>query len=159
MKNLGTLSIIFMWILTGSSLMKVDYALAETYPQVAQDNGAALADLRGFLFNPSARKDFANGKADATSANNFLGAFPQWAQNELLEIVMTIATESMLDASNHVDAYKNGGVQGTMTSFSPAVRARVDAFIQKLSADPSFNTPGNLQKLKNLMPQLGGRSS
>ena len=159
MTNTRLIVIFFILSTLGSHSFLVERALAGETSQATANNGAALADLREFLFNPTARKDFSNGKSDATSANNFLEAFPPWAQNELLEIVMTIVTESMEGSTKHVDAYKNGGVQGAMASFSPAVRARVDAFIQKLSTDPAFNTPANLQKLKTLLPAISGRST
>ena len=155
-RNIGTF-LILIFLMSYSFIS--DSALAGETSQPSADNGAALADLREFLFNPSARKDFSNGKADGTAANNFLEAFPPWAQNELLDIVMMIVTESMEGSSKHVDAYRNGGVQGATASFSPAVRARVDAFIQRLSADPAFNTPANLQKLKTLLPAISGRST
>jgi len=153
---IGSLFILFT-VTTHSFI--AERAIAESTSQPSANNAAALADLRAFLFNPTARKDFSNGKSDATAANNFLEAFPPWAQNELLDIVMMIVTESMEGSSKHVDAYRNGGVQGATASFSPAVRARVDAFIQRLSADPAFNTPANLQKLKTLLPAISGRST
>jgi hypothetical protein len=122
------------------------------------ENTAALQDLQKFLFDPAARASFSQGKSDATAANNFLEAFPKWAQNELLEIVMMIAAESMLGASKHVTAYQQGGVQGAKESFSPAVKARVDGLIQKLQSDPKFNNPGNLQHMNRLLPALKSNS-
>ena len=119
-------------------------------PSSAQSaDGGALSELRTFLFDSSARKSFVNGKADATASNNFLEAFPPWAQNELLEIVMTITSESMLGSAQHVTAYQNGGAESAMGSFSPAVRARIDALFKKLEADKSFNNPSNLIKMQN----------
>jgi hypothetical protein len=120
----------------------------------AADNAAAIKDLREFLFDPIARRDFAKGKGDATQANNFLEAFPAWAQAELLEIVLMIASESGVDSSKHVTAYQRAGVQGAKSSFSPAVRSRTDAFINKLMKDPSFNNPQNLKKMNSLLPSL-----
>ncbi len=119
-------------------------------------NGNVIQDLRSFLFDPAARRDFAKGNQDASAVNNYLEAFPKWAQNELLEIVMMIASESMLDSSKHVAAYQQGGVEGAKASFSPAVRARSDQLFQKLMNDPSFNTPENLQRLNKLMPVIRG---
>ena len=159
MTNTRSIGTLFILITLAFHSFIGETALAESTSRPSADNAAALADLREFLFNPTARKDFSNGKSDATSANNFLEAFPPWAQNELLDIVMMIVTESMEGSSKHVDAYKNGGVQGATASFSPAVRARVDAFIQRLSTDPTFNTPANLQKLKTLLPAISGRST
>jgi len=120
----------------------------------AADNGAAVKELREFLFDPAARRDFAKGRGDATQANNFLEAFPPWAQTELLEIVLMIASESGVESTKHVSAYQSGGVQGAKASFSPAVRSRTDAFINKLMKDPSFNNPQNLKKMNSLLPSL-----
>lgn len=127
--------------------------------RAASENDAALKDLKGFLFDPGARSAFAKGNSAATSANNFLEAFPGWAQTELLEIVMLIASESMTGATKHADAYQQGGVAGAKASFSPAVRARVDAFVGKLSKDPSFNNPTNLKKMNQLLPALKSNGS
>jgi hypothetical protein len=125
----------------------------------SSDDQAALKDLRTFLFDPKARSSFAQGKTDATQANKYLEAFPQWAQNELLEIVMMIATESMQDSAKHVSAYQAGGVKGAMDSFSPAVRERVNSFMQKLVKDPKFNNPENLRKMNQLLPAINGKGS
>lgn len=123
------------------------------------DDQVALKDLRAFLFDPKARSSFSQGKSDATQANKFLEAFPPWAQNELLEIVMMIASESMQDSTKHVTAYQTGGVKGAMDSFSPAVRDRVQSFMKKLGKDPSFNNPENLKKMNRLLPAVSGKSS
>lgn len=123
------------------------------------DDQAALKDLRTFLFDPKARSSFSQGKSDATQANKYLEAFPQWAQNELLEIVMMIASESMQDSTKHVTAYQTGGVKGAMDSFSPAVRDRVQSFMKKLAKDPTFNNPENLKKMNRLLPSVSGKSS
>jgi hypothetical protein len=125
----------------------------------SSDDQAALKDLRTFLFDPKARSSFAQGKTDATQANKYLEAFPQWAQSDLLEIVMMIATESMQDATKHVTAYQTGGVKGAMDSFSPAVRERVQSFMKKLAKDPSFNNPQNLKKMNQLLPAINGKGS
>lgn len=127
--------------------------------RAASENDAALKDLKGFLFDPGARAAFAKGNNAATSANNFLEAFPNWAQTELLEIVMLIASESMTGATKHADAYQQGGVAGAKASFSPAVRARVDAFVGKILKDPSFNNPTNLKKMNQLLPVLRSNGS
>lgn len=127
--------------------------------RAGSENDAALKDLKGFLFDPGARAAFAKGNSAATSANNFLEAFPGWAQTELLEIVMLIASESMTGATKHADAYQQGGVAGAKASFSPAVRARVDAFVGKLLKDPSFNNPTNLKKMNQLLPVLRSNGS
>ena len=118
---------------------------------------AALKELRSFLFDTNARRDFAKGKADATASNNFLEAFPSWAQTELLDIIVSIATESGLGASQHVSSYQNGGAEAAKNSFSPAVQSRIDALFKKLQSDPSFNNPSNLNRMQSLMPQ-GNRS-
>jgi hypothetical protein len=113
-----------------------------------------LKELRSFLFDASARRAFANGNSEATAVNNFLEAFPGWAQQELLDIVMVIMQESGTDAMKHSAAYQSGGTQGALESFSPAVRERVDNLMKKLSTDPNFNQPKNISKMRRLLPVL-----
>jgi hypothetical protein len=119
-----------------------------------QATGAALTELRSFLFDASARRTFANGNSEATAVNNFLEAFPGWAQQELLDIVMLIVQESGTDATKHASAFQSGGAQGAMDSFSPAVRGRVDNLMKKLATDPNFNQPKNISKMRRLIPAL-----
>ena len=116
--------------------------------------GAALTELRSFLFDASARRNFANGNSEATAVNNFLEAFPGWAQQELLDIVMLIVQESGTDATKHASAYQSGGTQRAMDSFSPAVRERVDNLMKKLATDPNFNQPKNINKMRRMIPVL-----
>jgi hypothetical protein len=52
-----------------------------------------------------------------------------------------------------------GGVKGAMDSFSPAVRERVNSFMQKLVKDPKFNKPENLRKMNQLLPAINGKGS
>lgn len=147
----------FTWIILLLGFLS-QAAIAQTSVG-SSDNQAALDDLRTFLFDPKARSSFAQGKSDATQVNKYLEAFPQWAQNELLEIVMMIAKESMQDATKHVTAYQTGGVKGAMDSFSPTVRDRVTRLMQKLVKDPTFNNPENLRKMNQLLPAINGKSS
>jgi len=119
-----------------------------------QATGVALTELRSFLFDASARRAFANGNSEATAVNNFLEAFPGWAQQELLDIVMLIMQESGTDATKQVSVYQSGGAQGAMASFSPAVRERVDNLMKKLATDPNFNQPKNINKMRRTMPVL-----
>lgn len=147
----------FTWIILLLGFLS-QAAIAQTSAG-SSDDQAALNDLRTFLFDPKARSSFAQGKGDATQVNKYLEAFPQWAQNELLEIVMMIAKESMQDATKHVTAYQTGGVKGAMDSFSPTVRDRVTRLMQKLVKDPTFNNPQNLKKMNQLLPTISGKSS
>lgn len=120
----------------------------------SQATGAALTELRSFLFDASARRTFASGNSEATAVNNFLEAFPGWAQQELLDIVMLIIQESVTDATKHVSTYQSGGAQRAMDSFSPAIRERVDNLMKKLATDPNFNQPKNISKMRRLIPVL-----
>ena len=121
----------------------------------AQSNDdAALEELQKFLNDPSQRAGFSQGNAQATQANNFLGAFPAWVQQEIIDINMLIMREKKEGAGAHKDAYAAGGVQGAMKSFSPAVQARITALVKKLEADKSFNNPQQLNLLKQKMPQF-----
>ena len=119
-----------------------------------QATGAALTELRTFLFDASARRTFASGNSEATAVNNFLEAFPGWAQQELLDIVMLIMQESGTDATKHASAYQSGGAQRAMDSFSPAVRERVDNLMKKLATDPNFNQSKNISKMRRMIPVL-----
>ena len=128
--------------------------------QAADPDAVALQQLNGFLTDPQARHDYAKDKPDARQANGFLEKFPQYAQDELLVIVMMVMRESKEGAGKHVTAFKNGGAQGAKASFSPAVQQRIDALEARLSRDPAFNSPANLSMMKTFMPTfLGGASS
>lgn len=131
-------------------------AIAQTSPSNDQVDAAALADLQKFLFDDVARRTYAAKKPDAAAANNYLESFPAWAQQELLDIVMMIMTESKGGATKHVDAYKGpGDAMAAKNSFSPAVKQKIDALVNKLNADKSFNNPNNLQQMQQKMPMQG----
>lgn len=143
----------FAVLLTLTLTLPHEPAEAQT-PSQAELEAAAINDLQGFLNDARARHEFAKTRPDAAQTNNYLEKFPPWAQSELIDIVMTIVRESKLGAVKHTDAFKSGGAQAAMASFSPQVKARIDRLQQMLSKDPSFNTPENLALMKSFMPQF-----
>lgn len=111
-----------------------------------------LEQLRSFLNNTAERTAYANQKADSKQSNDFLMAFPEWAQKEILEIIMLIMAEQGKDPMSYDQTAKNQGYQAAAKQFSPQVQARVEALTKKLSSDPSFNTPKNLNQMQQKMP-------
>lgn len=92
----------------------------------------ALAELRKFLFDASARKGFAAQDAAAARAESDLSRYSPEIQQELLEIVMMIMTESK--GSPGTASLNAANPSGAMQSFSPAVQARIQAIARKISA-------------------------
>ncbi len=92
----------------------------------------ALAELRKFLFDASARKGFAAQDLAAGRAESDLSSYSPQIQQELLEIVSIIMTESK---GNPGAASLNAvNPAGAMQSFSPAVQARIQAVARKIAA-------------------------
>lgn len=123
-------------------------ALAGSDPATDQ----ALRQTEAFLNDPKARAEWAKGNPDAEQVNAFVAAFPPDAQTELMAIVMLMLKESQEGALKHHEAFKKGGVNGAMKSFSPAVKARVDALIAKLSKNPAFSDPKRLEAMRTAIP-------
>ena len=119
---------------------------------------AALDDVQKFLNDPKAREEAGRKDPKAAQVEAFFRKFPPYAQTELNEIVMMIMTESGEDAIKHAKAHQQGGAQGAMNSFSPAVRARVEALQKRLMGDPQFNSPANVQMMKSFMPAFLGQA-
>lgn len=113
----------------------------------------ALQMLEGFLFDAAQRAAYAKGNPKAQRANQFLEAMPDYAQKDMLDVVMMIMRESKNDAVKHVKAHKSGGARAAMASFSPAVKQKIKDLVKKLSKDKSFSKPQNLQKLQTMMPK------
>jgi hypothetical protein len=130
------------------ALLGAPYAAAGEDPATEE----ALRQTEAFLNDAKARADWAKGNPDAEQVNAFVAAFPPDAQNELMAIVMLMLKESQEGALKHHEAYKKGGVDGAMKSFSPAVKARVDALIAKLSKDPAFADQKRLQAMRTAIP-------
>lgn len=126
--------------------------------QGADDHGdaAAQAELERLLSDSDARA--ANAAADprAAQAEALWKGFPPYAQTELQEIVQMVMQESGAGAVRHADAYDDGGAEAAMGTFSPAVRARIQALEKRLAADPEFNSPENLARLRALFPGFMG---
>ena len=124
----------------------------------AQDatNEAALGELQQLMDSPAARDANAASDPRAAQAEGLFAGFPPYAQQELNAIVMEIMRESGEGASRHTDAYERGGAQAASASFSPAVRARIAALEKRLAADPSWNTPANLARMRTLFPAFLG---
>lgn len=122
-------------------------------------DAGAINQLQKMIFDGAARKAAANQTAQGKQANDFVEAFPPWATQEILEIMMMIMKESGEGAVKHSNAYNSGGVGAARASFSPAVNARVDALIKRLAADPGFNNPKNLQQMQGKMPVMQGKGS
>jgi hypothetical protein len=121
---------------------------------------SALSELSTFLMDSVARRAYAKEKGgQALQVNSYVENFPPYAQKELMEIVMIIMRESKAGAMKHVDSFKQQGPEAAMSSFSPAVRSRLDALVRKLKADPQFMNPKNQEKMKQTMPSLGGKTS
>ena len=116
----------------------------------------ALKEVEKFLNSPAERKQFSETRSDAKAANNFLEGFPQYAQDEIIQINMMILRESKGGAVKHVDAMRSGGAQVAKNSFSPAVKQRIDALVKRLENDSQFNSPANIDRLKILMPSMPG---
>jgi hypothetical protein len=94
----------------------------------------ALAELRKFLFDASARKGFAAQDAAAGRAESGLSRYSPEIQQELLEIVMMIMTESK--GNPGAASLNAANPAGAMQSFSPAVQARIQAVARKIAAQP-----------------------
>ena len=129
----------------------------------AEDSAAdmmALSQLSDFLMDSVARRTFAQQKGgQALQVNNYVEKFPDYAQKELMEIVMIIMRESKAGAMKHVAAFQSQGKEGATNSFSPAVKTRIDNLVRRLNADKQFMAPSNLNQMKQSMPDLGGKSS
>lgn len=127
----------------------------------AQDGSdeAALGDLQQLMDSPAARDANAAGDPRAAQAEGLFAGFPPYAQQELNGIVMQIMQESGEGATRHTDAYASGGAQAAEASFSPAVRARIAALEKRLAADPAWNTPENLARMRTLFPAFLGSGS
>jgi len=110
--------------------------------QTTQDQ-EALNAVRALLFNDTERKALGATDPKARDANNYLEQFPADAQQEILEIVMLIMTESGEGALKHGDAFNKGGAAGAMKSFSPEVQKRIKALGEKLNKDPKFKKSQN----------------
>ena len=119
---------------------------------------AALGDLQQLMDSPAARDANAANDPRAAQAEGLFAGFPSYAQQELNAIVMQIMRESGEGATRHTDAYSAGGAQAAEASFSPAVRARIAALEKRLAADPSWNTPENLARMRTLFPAFLGSS-
>lgn len=124
----------------------------------AQDatDEAALAELQQLLGSPAARDANAANDRRAGQAEGLFAGFPPYAQQELNAIVMQVMRESGEGATRHTDAYDGGGAQAAEASFSPAVRARISALEGRLAADPAWNTPANLARMRTLFPAFLG---
>ena len=92
----------------------------------------ALAELRKFLFDASARKGFAAQDPAAGRAESDLSRYSPEIQQELLEIVMMIMTESK--GNPGAASLNAANPAGAMQSFSPAVQARIQAVARKIAA-------------------------
>jgi hypothetical protein len=119
----------------------------------------AIAAVQTMLFDDVARRAFAGTQPGGAQANAYVEAFPAWATQEILEIMMMMLRESGDGATKHANAYGAGGVGGARASMSPAVNRRIDALVAKLKADPSFNNAPNLRRLQQQMPALPTRGS
>ncbi len=143
-----------------SAILLLACALLAAQSAPAQDDGsdaAALGELDGMLSNPAARAENAAGDPNAAQAEGLFAGFPPYAQQELNSIVMQVMQESGEGATKHTDAYAGGGAQAAEASFSPSVRARIAALEKRLAADPSFNTPENLARMRTLFPAFLGQ--
>jgi hypothetical protein len=136
----------------GILLVTVFFCSGRVYAEASSD--AALDELQRFLNDPARRAAFSQGRSEATQANQFLGAFPAWVQQEILDINMMIMREKRENAVVHQAALAQGGVAGAMKSFSPPVQARINALVKRLENDKSFNNPQQLNLLKQQMPQF-----
>ena len=116
------------------------------------DDEAPLGELQQLMNDPAARSENAASDPHAAQAESLFNGYPPYAQNELNAIVMMIMSESGEGATRHTDAYQSGGAEGAFASFSPAVRARIEALQSRLEQDPSFNTPENLARMRSLFP-------
>ncbi|CAG0968218.1 hypothetical protein MYXO_01147 [Myxococcaceae bacterium] len=124
----------------------------------AQDGSdeAALAELQQLLDSPAARDANAASDPRAAEAEGMLSGFPPYARQEIDAIVMQIMRESGEGAARHTDAYESGGAAAAGASFSPAVRARISALEKRLAADPAWNTPANMARMRSLFPGFLG---
>jgi hypothetical protein len=125
-------------------------------PAAAQADEAALKDLQNFLNDPAQRAAAAAKDPQAAQVQQYFVKFPPYAQQELNAIVMDIMRESGVGATKHIEAHKAAGAQAAYASFSPAVKARISALTRRLKADPSFNSPANLEMLRTFMPAFLG---
>ena len=132
------------------------FAPAARAQDAAED--AALGELQQLMDSPAARDANAANDPRAAQAEGLFSGFPPYAQQELNAIVMQIMRESGEGATRHTDAYSAGGAQAAEASFSPAVRARIAALEKRLAADPSWNTPENLARMRTLFPAFLGAS-
>ncbi len=112
----------------------------------------ALSELQSFLNNPSERGKFSKKRPRAKEVNGFFESFPEDAQADLNDIVMSIMRESKDGASKHVQKYNQGGIDGALNSFSPEVQKKIKALTEKLTNNPNFNNAENLKVLEGLKP-------
>lgn len=131
-------------------------ASAPAYAQSDADDAAALSEVEGLLSSPAARAENAAGDPRAAQAEGLFQGFPAYAQKELNAIVMQILQESGAGAARHTDAYSAGSAGAAEASFSPAVRSRIQALEAKLTSDPGFNSPANLERMQALFPAFLG---
>ncbi len=106
----------------------------------AQDHHdeVALMQLQSLLLNDVVRRAAAGQSEEGMKANQKLESMPPYAQKEILGIVMAIMKARREAASEHVDAFQASGPEAAVLSFSPAVRARIQALSKRLAADENF---------------------
>lgn len=111
-----------------------------------------MKHLQDFIFNDVARKAFSDKTPESKAANDFVESFPPYAKQEILEIMLLIMQEKGMKAGDDVNRMKKSGAQSAYTGFSPAVKAKVDALVNKLKNDKKFNNPENLKNMNQKMP-------
>ncbi len=133
------------WIRRTALTLRIAASLSLALPLVsgvahAQDHHdeVALLQLQSLLMHDVARRAAAGQSEEGMQANQKLESMPRYAQKEILGIVMAIMEAQRKTASVHVDAFQTSGPEAAAMSFSPAVRARIQALSKRLAADENF---------------------
>lgn len=126
--------------------------LAPTRGFCNEAHNEAIQSLEKFLFNTTERRSFASQNPKAQEANNYLESFPEWAQQEVLAIVVEIMNQEGDSAARYGNIATNSGAAAAGLQLSPAIRARISALAKRLASDPQFSNKDKLKRMQQSMP-------
>ncbi|MEI8027004.1 MAG: hypothetical protein WCI18_11710 [Pseudomonadota bacterium] len=136
-----------LWLLV---MLSIALTPTRSFSDVGHDE--AIKSLQNFLFNATERRSFASQNPKAQDANNYLESFPDWAQQEILSIIMEIMKQEGENAARYGNIAALSGAQAAGQQLSPALRERVSALAKKLASDPHFSSQEKLKNMQQTMP-------